>query len=357
MTINRTATIITTLGVAALMLSACASPGSTAGSASNSASPAAELRLGYFANVTHAPALVGLEEGLFEAELGDTELTTQTFNAGPAAIEALSAGAIDAAYIGPNPSINTFIQSSGESARIIAGAATGGAALLVRDGIDDPDDLAGTTLASPQLGNTQDVALRTWLADEGFETDTTGGGDVAITPTENAQTLTLFQQGGIDGAWLPEPWVSRLVVDAGAKVLVDEADLWPDGAFPTTVLLVRADFLAEHPDAVEALLAGHVAAIEWISAHPDEAPTVINDRIEAETGKPLSDEVITRALAHVGFSVDPHAEAFETLVSNGLEAGTQKKGSIDGLFDLGPLNRVLAKRGADPVSAAGLGKE
>ena len=140
--------------------------------------PVTELRLGYFANVTHAPALVGLEEGLFEDALGDVEVTTQVFNAGPAAIEALSAGAIDATYIGPNPSINTFIQSGGESARIVAGAATGGAALVVRDGIDSPADLAGTTLATPQLGNTQDVALRSWLADEGFETDTTGGGDV-----------------------------------------------------------------------------------------------------------------------------------------------------------------------------------
>ena len=303
---------------------------------------------GYFANVTHAPALVGLEEGLFEDALGDVDVTTQVFNAGPAAIEALSAGAIDATYIGPNPSINTFIQSGGESAHIIAGAATGGAALVVREGIDDPADLEGTTLATPQLGNTQDVSLRTWLADEGFETDTSGGGDVSITPTENAQTLTLFQQGTIDGAWLPEPWVSRLIDEAGAHVLIDEAELWEDGEFPTTVLLVRAEFLEEHPDVVEDLLEGHVAAVQWIADNPDTAGDVINGAIEAETGKPLADAVITRALEHVTFSVDPHADTFETLVANGLAAGTQKDGSIDGLFDLRLLNGILedGRRGA-----------
>ena len=344
---------------AVLSLSGCA-PQSAAGEATDASAtttPAAELRLGYFANVTHAPALVGLEEGLFADALGDTKLTTQVVNAGPAAIEAHSAGAIDATYIGPNPSINTFIQSGGQSAHIVAGAATGGAALVVRDGIDSAEDLAGTTLATPQLGNTQDVALRSWLADEGYTTDTTGGGDVHITPTENAQTLTLFQQGALDGAWLPEPWVSRLIVDAGAHVLVDEADLWEDGAFPTTVLLVRAEFLDEHPETVEALLEGHLASVAWLDEHADEAPAVINAALEAETGKPLADEVITRSLEHVTFSADPHAETFETLVENGLEAGTQKDGSIDGLFDLRLLNGLLEADDAEPVSAGGLGEE
>ena len=350
----RTATALTTLGLVAAMMAGCASAAAEPG---GDAAPVSELRLGYFANVTHAPALVGLEEGLFADALGDVEVTTQVFNAGPAAIEALSAGAIDATYIGPNPSINTFIQSGGESARIIAGAATGGAALVVRDGIDDPADLAGTTIATPQLGNTQDVAARVWLADEGFQTDTSGGGDVQITPTENAQTLTLFQDGQLDGAWLPEPWVSRLIVDAGAHVLQDEADLWEDGQFPTTVLLVRKEFLDEHPDVVADLLEGHAAAVQWIADNPADAPAVINGAIEEETGKPLADAVITRALEHVSFSVDPHADTFETLVDNGIAAGTQKEGSIDGLFDLTLLNQLLEEAGEEPISAAGLGED
>ena len=347
----RTATTITTLGLVACMMAGCAS------AAGDTPAEVTELRLGYFANVTHAPALIGLEEDLFEDALGDVDVTTQVFNAGPAAIEALTAGAIDATYIGPNPSINTFIQSGGVSAHIVAGAATGGAALVVREGIDSAADLEGTTLATPQLGNTQDVALRAWLADEGFETDTEGGGDVNITPTDNAQTLTLFEDGNIDGAWLPEPWVSRLVLDAGAHVLVDEADLWADGEFPTTVLLVRAEFLEEHPDVVEDLLEGHIAAVQWIEENPTDVPTVINDALEAETGKRLDDAVISRALEHVTFSVDPHADTFETLVANGLEAGTQKEGSIDGLFDLRILNTLLEASGISAVSAAGLGED
>lgn len=347
----RTATTITTLGLVAMMMAGCSS------AAGNAPEEVTELRLGYFANVTHAPALVGLQEGLIEDALGEVDVKTSVFNAGPAAIEALSAGAIDATYIGPNPSINTFIQSGGESAHIVAGAATGGAALVVRGGIDSAADLAGETIATPQLGNTQDVALRNWLADEGFETDTSGGGDVNVTPTENAQALTLFQQGELDGAWLPEPWVSRLILDAGAHVLVDEADLWPDGAFPTTVLLVRAEFLEEHPEVVKKLLRGHVDAVRWIEEHPDETAGVINDALEAETGKRLDDAVIARALEHVTFSVDPHADTFETLVADGLAAGTQKDGSIDGLFDLRLLNGLLTDTGGRPVSAADLGED
>jgi aliphatic sulfonates family ABC transporter substrate-binding protein len=355
----RTATALTTLGLVAAMMAGCASAAASPDEGAPGANRASvdELRLGYFANVTHAPALVGLEEDLFDDALGEVTVTTQVFNAGPAAIEALSAGAIDATYIGPNPSINTFIQSGGESARIVAGAATGGAALVVAEGIDEPADLDGATLATPQLGNTQDVALRTWLAGEGFETDTSGGGDVQITPTDNAQTLTLFQDGVLDGAWLPEPWVSRLIIDAGAHVLQDEADLWEDGAFPTTVLLVRKDFLDAHPDVVADLLEGHEAAVRWIAEHPADAPTVINGAIEAETGKPLADAVIERALEHVSFSVDPHADAFRTLVENGVAAGTQKEGSIAGLFDLRLLNGLRVANGADPVSAAGLGED
>lgn len=355
---THTTLTITALGVAAMMLTGCSSFAGAASETDGAPSgPAAELRLGYFSNVTHAPALVGVEHGLLEEALGETELTTQVFNAGPAAIEALTAGAIDATYIGPNPSINTFIQSGGASAHIVAGAATGGAALVVREGIDDVDDLEGTTIASPQLGNTQDVALRSWLAGEGFETDTTGGGDVHITPTENAQALTLFQQGQIDGAWLPEPWVSRLIVDAGAQVLVDEADLWDEGAFPTTVLLVRAEFLAQYPETVQALLEGHAASVAWLDEHSDEAAGVINSVIEADTGKALADAVIERALEHVSFSVDPHAETFATLVENGVDAGTQKNGSIDGLFDLRLLNELLEGNGESPISAGGLGEE
>lgn len=349
---TRTLTLAATVSLAALALSGCSAPAE----ASNGG-PADEITLGYFANVTHAPALVGLEKGFIEESLGDTELKTEVFNAGPAAIEALSAGAIDATFIGPSPAINTFIKSGGESAVVVAGATTGGAALVVRDGIDSAADLEGATLASPQLGNTQDVALRAWLAGEGFKTSTTGEGDVTISPTENADTLTLFKSGDLDGAWLPEPWVSRLVIEGGAHVLVDEATLWPEGVFPTTVLLVNKQFLAEHPETVTALLEAHVESVNWLNENEADAASVINAVIEADTGKPVPADVIESALGSVVFSLDPAADTFPVLVEHAVEAGTGTDGELDGLFDLTLLNTILDEAGAEPVSADGLGKE
>jgi NitT/TauT family transport system substrate-binding protein len=326
-----------------VLLDGCAAQGSAAAPGG----PAALLRLGYVDNVTHAPALVGLEKGILAESLGDTKLSSQIFSAGPATIEALSAGAIDAAYIGPNPAINSFIKSGGQSVRIVAGAASGGAALVVRAGIDGPADLAGTTIATPQLGNTQDVALRSWLGTQGYDTDTTGGGNVHIAPTDNTQALALFRSGRIDGAWLPEPWVSRLVLDAGASVLVDEASLWPGGAFPTTVLIVRSQYLAEHPETVQALVAGHAASVAWLTTHPDEAAAVINTKLTADTGTGLADDVINRALAHVTFTTDPMAQDFPVLLKAGVRVGTATAGDLTGLFDLTPLNAVLAKAGTE----------
>ncbi|MGN8025541.1 ABC transporter substrate-binding protein [Microbacterium sp. 22242] len=351
-TTARISTALTTIGLAMAMLAGCAS--------AQAASPASTerldtIRLGYFATVTHAPALVGVEKGLLQKELGSTKLHTEVFNAGPAAVEALSAGAIDAAYIGPNPAINTFIKSGGASVRVIAGATSGGASLVVRDGITSASDLKGKTLATPQLGNTQDVALRTWLASKNLKTTVSGGGDVKITPTDNAQTLTLFKNGQLDGAWLPEPWASRLVVEAGAHVLQDERDLWPDGAFPTTVLLVGKDFADQHPDAVKELVAGHLDALDWIKAHPTELAGTVNAALQKATGKALAEDVLTRALGNVSFSADPHATAFATLVKNGVTAGTQTKGSIDGLFDLTALNTALKARSEPAVDDGGLG--
>ncbi|MFF2624116.1 ABC transporter substrate-binding protein [Oerskovia jenensis] len=351
--------VVAALAVAPLLLlAACSTDTSDAADAPAASSGAAdELRLGYFANVTHAPALVGVAGGQFEEALGETKLSTQVFNAGPAAIEALNAGAIDATFIGPNPAINNFVKSNGEAVRIIAGSTSGGAQLVVRDGIDTAADLKGTKIASPQLGGTQDVALRAWLTENGLKNDIQGGGDVAVTPTENAQTLTLFQNGELDGGWLPEPWASRLVLDAGAHVLVDEKDLWDDGQFLTTHLIVRTDFLEEHPETVEALLRGEVAAIDWLDANPDEAKTLVNGEIEKIAGKPLSDEVLDRAFTNITFTTDPLAGTLNTLLEDGVTAGTTTEADLNGIYDLSLLNKVLKEAGQPTVSAAGLGKE
>jgi NitT/TauT family transport system substrate-binding protein len=322
--------------------------------------PAAELKLGYFGNITHAAALVGINQGFLAGELGSTKLSTETFNAGPAAIEALNAGAIDAAYIGPNPAINSFVKSQGESVSVIAGAASGGAQLVVRPGINSAADLKGKTLASPQLGGTQDVALRAWLGSQGYQTKVDGSGDVAINPTENAQTLKLFQDGKVDGAWLPEPWASRLVLQAGAQVLVDEKDLW-DGAasgkpgeFPTTVLIVNRKFAAEHPDTVKALLKGHAKSVAWLNDTPSaEKSAVFNAALQQSAGAALPADVIDRSLKNITFTVDPLAGTYPKLLQDGVDAGTTKQADINGLFDLRALNEVTGKS----IPAAGLGQD
>ncbi|QCP00808.1 ABC transporter substrate-binding protein [Arthrobacter sp. 24S4-2] len=326
--------------------------------------PAAELKLGYFGNVTHAPALVGVKEGFIAKNLGETKLSTQVFNAGPAAIEALNAGAIDATYIGPSPAINSFVKSQGESVSIIAGAAAGGAQLVVKPEIGSAADLKGKTLASPQLGGTQDVALRAWLAGQGYKTNTDGSGDVAINPTENAQTLKLFQDGKLDGAWLPEPWASRLVLQAGAKVLVDEKDLWvgsltgKPGEFPTTILIVNRKFAAEHPDTVKALLKGHAESVKWLNDTPDaEKASVLNTALKESSGAELQPDVIDRSLKNIVFTVDPLAGSYKKLLEDGVKAGTTKQADINGIFDLTALNSVTAETGGEQVSAAGLGKD
>ena len=235
------------------------------------------LRLGFFPNLTHAPALVGLQEGLFKAALKPVGVTVTptAFNAGPDAITALFAGSLDITYIGPNPTINAYAQSKGEAVRVIAGAASGGASLVVRPEIMDAAGLAGRTLATPQLGNTQDVALRNWLTEQGLTATTEGGGDVSIKPQANAEGLAAYAAGSIDGAWVPEPWVSEYV-KAGAKVLVDEKTLWPGGQFVTTNIIVRTEFLAQHPDIVEAFLTGHVAALDAIETDPAAAKAAVN---------------------------------------------------------------------------------
>ena len=218
------------------------------------AGPAAELRLAYFPNITHAPALIGVAKGFFATELGRTTLTTQTFNAGPDEVAALLGGSLDAGFIGSSPAINAFARSKGEAVRLIAGSTSGGAQLVVSPDITSPAQLRGRTIATPQKGNTQDVALKKWLQANQLAPGT-GPDQVTVANLDNPRTLDLYRSGQLAGGWLPEPWSSQLV-GAGAKVLVDEKTLWPNGQFPTTVLIVRTPYLREHPDTVAALLRG-----------------------------------------------------------------------------------------------------
>lgn len=312
----------------------------------------ADVRLGYFANVTHAVPLVGVNKGIYREELGSSKLTTQIFNAGPAAVEALNAGAIDAAYLGPNPAINSYVKSKGASISIVAGSASGGAQLVVRNSIRSAQDLRGKTLATPQLGGTQDVALRVWLADHGLKVATTGGNDVTINPSDNAQTLKLFQQGKIDGAWLPEPWASRLVLQAHGSVLVDEKDLWKGGAFPTTILIVNKTFLRDHPSTVLKLLKAQQKSQEFLAQNRQQSVAAINDALKQVAGAPLPDDVLQRSLANLTFTLDPQTSAYPKLLDDGVKAGVTQKADLGGIFDLTLLNRLLSESGRPTLSAA-----
>jgi NitT/TauT family transport system substrate-binding protein len=307
--------------------------------------------------VTHAPALVGVGEGIFAAALGDdVNLELSYFNAGPEAVEALFGEALDATFIGPNPAINAYAQSNGEAIRIVAGSTSGGAFLVVRPEVlgDDqtytPEDLVGTKLATPQLGNTQDVALRAWLLGQGLTFDVAGGGDVSILPQSNADTLTAFQAGNIDGAWVPEPWATRLIQEGGGIVLVDERDLWPDGLYVTTHLIVRTEFLEENPDIVESLLRGLIEAVEFTNANPAEAQTVVNDGIEAITGKRLPDQVIAGAWQNLTFTWDPIASSLRKSADDAVAAGLLDPVDLTGIYALDILNRLLGEAGKPPVA-------
>ncbi|MCY0903934.1 ABC transporter substrate-binding protein [Arthrobacter sp. H14-L1] len=359
------ATLVLLIGAGAAVASVSQNSGPAA--PAPAASPAATLKLGYFGNVTHAPALIGMSRGFFQRDLGATKLSTQVFNAGPAAVEALNAGAIDAAYLGPNPAINSFVKSKGASLRIIAGAASGGAQLVVRPSIQTAADLKGTTLATPQLGGTQDVALRGWLAKQGLRFGQDAGAraadTVSINPTDNAASLKLFQDGKLDGAWLPEPWASRLVLQAGAKVLVDEKDLWDGsltanaGEFPTTILIVNKTFLQEHPETVRALLKAHVESVQWLQQNPTLAAEGINSALKADAGSALPADVLARSLSGLRFTQDPLVGTYRKLLQDGVDAGTTKSADLNGIVDLGPLNAVLRDAGLPAVSAAGLGSQ
>jgi NitT/TauT family transport system substrate-binding protein len=334
----------------ALGLAACGEGGDDVAAGEGSTAAPVTVRLGYFPNVTHAPGIVGHLGGLFAEHAGDgVSIETNTFNAGPEAVEALFAEDLDLTLIGPNPAINAFAQSDGTAIRIVSGSTSGGAFLVVREGITSSADLAGKVLASPQLGNTQDVALRAWLEDEGYATDDTGGGEVSIQPQANGEALAAFIAGDLDGAWVPEPWATRFIEEAGAHVLVDEADLWPDGEYVTTHLIVRTAFLEEHPDIVKGIIEGLAAAVDLIARDPDEARSLTNEGIEAVTGEPLSQDVLDAAWANLAFTLDPIASSLAQSAQDAQDVGLLDPVDLDGIYALDLVNEVLADRGHPAV--------
>jgi NitT/TauT family transport system substrate-binding protein len=309
------------------------------------------LRLGYFPNLTHAPAIIGLEKGFFKEALGpNVTIDAKTFNAGPDVVTAIFSDALDISYIGPNPAINAFKQSDGKAIRIISGSTSGGAALVVKPNITSAAQLKGKTLGSPQLGNTQDVALRAWLKTQGLNTTKEGGGDVRINPQPNAQSLETFQAGTIQGAWVPEPWATRLRIDGGGRVLVNEKTLWPGGEFVTTHVIVRTKFLEEHPDVVKNFLKGHIKAVEFATANPAESQIVVNAALKRITGKALSEQVLREAWKDLTFTVDPIATSLRKSAQDAEDVGLLEHVDLSGIYDVRSLNSLLKSEGKPQVS-------
>jgi NitT/TauT family transport system substrate-binding protein len=301
-------------------------------------------------NVTHAPAIIGVQNGTFESKLGpNVKLDLKTFNSGTEATTAIISGAIDASFVGPNPAINAYQKTKGEI-RVVAGTASGGAFLVVKPDINSAADLKGKKVATPQAGNTQDVALRTWLNDNGLH-ETNEGGDVTIVPEDNSVSLTAFQSGAIDGAWVPEPWATRLVTEGGGKVLVDEKTLWPGGRFVTTVLMVKKSYLDAHRDVIQNLISGLSDSIDLIKSDPAKAQQLTGQGIDQVTGKPLKDTVIKASFEHLTFTLDPIASSLKKDAENAKALGFLDSSDLGGIFDLSLVNQVLHAAGQPAVSS------
>ncbi len=315
--------------------------------------PPVVIRAGHYPNITHSQGVIGQATGWFDKALApEARVDWKIFNAGPSVIEALFAGAIDLTYVGPNPAINGYVRSQGEALRIVAGATSGGALLVVRDdsGIQKPEDFHGKKIASPQLGNTQDMALRHWLNAHKLELREKGG-DVQVIPIENPDQLTLFLKKEIDGAWAPEPWASRLIREARGRLFLDERELWPNGQFVTAHLIVSTSFLKQHRDLVKKWIKAHVELTEWINRNLPEAKGVLNEEIRKETGKWLPGPVLDDSFLRLLVTYDPVRSSLFTSARWAFEGGFlgRQRPDLSGLYDLSILNEVLKEKGAKPV--------
>lgn len=312
-----------------------------------------KIRVGYFPNITHAQAVIGMSNGVFQKELGEgVKIETKVFNAGPSVIEAIFAGALDLAYIGPNPAINGYIKSNGSALRIVSGATSGGAALVVRkaSGISTAEDFHEKRIASPQLGNTQDVALRAWLKRNGMVLSEKGG-DVRVVPMNNPDQLTLFLNKQIDAAWTVEPWVSRLVKEGAGRVFLEEGSLWPDGKYVTAHIIVSRKFLEAHPDLVKKWLKAHVGLTLWINGNLAKAKQEINKELKRLAGAYLSADVLDSSFARLQVTYDPVKNSLFTSAEWAFEQGFlgENKPDLSGIYDLQILNEVLKEKGLGQI--------
>lgn len=311
------------------------------------------LRLGYFPNITHAQAVYGRATGSFEKTTG-ASIQWFTFNAGPTAIEAMFSGAVDATFVGPGPTINGFIKSRGETFVIVCGAASGGAALVVRSDskIESDKDFEGKTIATPQLGNTQDIAAREWLRSKKYRL-TAQGGTVNLIALANADQLLAFKSKQIDAAWTIEPWVSRLELEAGGKIFLEEKDLWPNGKYVTTHLIVRRAYLKQNPEIVKKLIQATIDATQAINSDKPAAEKILNAQIRKDTSKALAEGVIRRSMERVELTWDPVATSLRKVADSAYDIRfISKPPDLTGIYDTSLLNEVLKQKGLPPVTEA-----
>lgn len=334
------------LGLACLLfLTSCTSKENEAGRI--------KIRAGHFPDIVHAQAMVGKVRGTFSKKLGPgVSINWKLFNAGPSAIEALFAGELDLTYIGPNPAINGYLKSAGKALRIVCGAASGGAGLVVRNGagIRSTGDLHGKKIATPQLGNTQDVACRNWLKEHGLVL-TEKGGDVQVIPVSNPDQLTLFITGEIDAAWTKEPWVARLLHEGNGTLFLDERNLWPGGQFVTAHIIVSTPFLQKHPHLVKQWIAAHLEITDWINGNPSEARALINSEIKKITGKALPPTILDEAFSRTTLTYDPIVPSLMKSAEWAFEAGFLggQRPDFSSIYDLSLLNDVLAQNDREAI--------
>jgi len=345
----RRVTAAAAVGVTLLLAAGCASSSSSSaansGAASSGGGSPVPVTLGFLTNITHAPALVGLKEGFFAKALGSAgTLKATAFSTGTEETTALLAGQLDAAYVGPNPAINAWQKSSGSAIKIISGAATGGASIVVTKGITAASQLKGKTLATPSLGNTQDVALRAWLKQNGLATTSTGGGDAFVKPTTpNSAAVLEFKSGQIAGGSEPAPYDVEMVSDGGT-VLFSETGV-------TTLLVVAQSFLSAHPAIVADLIKAQIQANDFIKSSPAAAQADANAELAAYTGKPLKASIVAAAFKEITFTNDPDASSLKSDAAQAESLGLLKPVSLSGIFDLGPLNTALTTAGESQVSS------
>ena len=316
------------------------------------------LRIGYFPNINHAQAVIGLGNGTFQKALGkNVDVKTFIFNAGPSAMEALFAKQVDVTYVGPNPAINAYVVSQGKDLRIISGASSGGAVFVIRNdsGIQSTKDFANKKFASPQLGNTQDVALRKYLLNNGYKTKENGG-NVEVVPAKPSDILTLMLKKEIDGAWVPEPWGERLVKEANARLFIDERDLWPpNGQFVTGHIVARTDYLQNNPDIIKKLLAAHVDETQWINTHKEQAIKAFNVELKKLTGQAIPEDQLRDSLSRLELTYDPIKLSLFQSANSAFDIGFlgKTRPDLSGIYDLKVLDEVLSEKGLPTIETGG----